>query len=123
MFSYKYALNNLSSPTAPTCSDGVKNANETDIDCGGWCAPALKCAVGQGCAELTDCLQSVCTNSTCLGEFVYFHNSVLEFRVLQHQHVPMELRTRVKLMSTAVVHVHQHINVLTPRDAMFHKTA
>jgi hypothetical protein len=28
----------------PSCSDGVKNGSETDVDCGGDCAP---CATGQ----------------------------------------------------------------------------
>src|SRR5438105_2395410 len=36
----------------PTCTDGAKNGSETDIDCGGACAP---CADGQGCALATDC--------------------------------------------------------------------
>src|SRR5258707_8160477 len=32
---------------APVCTDQVKNGNETDIDCGGMCAPGLKCGDGK----------------------------------------------------------------------------
>ncbi len=31
---------------APSCSDGVANGNESDVDCGDTCAP---CAVGKTC--------------------------------------------------------------------------
>jgi hypothetical protein len=43
---------------APTCSDGVKNQGETDVDCGGaTCAP---CASGKKCAQGSDCVMGVC---------------------------------------------------------------
>jgi hypothetical protein len=48
---------------APTCTDGVKNGNETDIDCGGGTCPA--CIVGKQCVIATDCTSDLCTNSTC----------------------------------------------------------
>lgn len=38
---------------ASACTDKVQNGSETGIDCGGSCP--LKCALGQGCAETTDC--------------------------------------------------------------------
>jgi hypothetical protein len=38
--------------------DGVKNGDETDVDCGGASAPA--CAAGLGCATSTDCESKVC---------------------------------------------------------------
>jgi hypothetical protein len=55
---------------APTCSDGVKNGNETDTDCGGSALvfdggsdPACpKCADKLHCALDTDC-----TNNQCFG--------------------------------------------------------
>ena len=33
----------------PTCSDGVKNAEETDVDCGGSCLPIKQCGETQRC--------------------------------------------------------------------------
>ena len=33
--------------STPTCTDGVKNGTETDVDCGGACSP---CADGKACA-------------------------------------------------------------------------
>lgn len=48
---------------APTCTDGVKNAAETGIDCGGGTCPS--CANGMGCNGDSDCISGVCTNNTC----------------------------------------------------------
>lgn len=51
---------------APSCADLVKNGSETDIDCGGSCAPINRCADGQGCSILgTNCVNSVCTTGVC----------------------------------------------------------
>jgi hypothetical protein len=48
----------------PTCSDGIKNGNETAIDCGGDCP---RCADGQGCATRDDCVSARCGGGTCLA--------------------------------------------------------
>ncbi|MDY0002358.1 MAG: calcium-binding EGF-like domain-containing protein [Polyangia bacterium] len=47
-----------------TCSDGIQNGVETDVDCGGGdCAP---CAEGAGCLENTDCRSGYCAEGgTC----------------------------------------------------------
>jgi len=65
--------------TAPTCSDGVKNGQESDIDCGGSC-PA-KCNAGKKCSVDTDCQSGACigtTPKTCTTptsvSVVYFTN-------------------------------------------------
>ncbi len=42
---------------APTCNDGAKNGGETDVDCGGSCAP---CGPGFGCAVAADCAGGAC---------------------------------------------------------------
>jgi hypothetical protein len=52
-------------PPSPTCADGVRNGNETDIDCGGPSCP--KCADGKGCATATDCVSGVCTAGVCVA--------------------------------------------------------
>ena len=50
----------------PTCSDGAKNGNETDVDCGGagfgGKAACPKCADRSHCAKNSDC-----KNNTCFG--------------------------------------------------------
>ncbi|CAF1660317.1 unnamed protein product, partial [Adineta ricciae] len=48
-----------------SCSDGNKNQNETDVDCGGVCG--AKCKVNQTCSVNTDCANGNChhTNLTC----------------------------------------------------------
>ena len=53
----------------PTCNDGVKNANETAVDCGGGgalncgpCANGLACVNNQGAR---DCQSGVCTGNIC----------------------------------------------------------
>ena len=49
--------------TAPTCSDEIKNAQETDVDCGGpQCAT---CNDGQMCKLARDCFSGVCTAGSC----------------------------------------------------------
>ncbi|NUQ73069.1 MAG: hypothetical protein HUU21_05895 [Polyangiaceae bacterium] len=48
----------------PTCSDGVRNDNETGIDCGG--PPSCpRCPTGQGCKLGSDCESGVCWAGTC----------------------------------------------------------
>lgn len=49
-------------PGAPSCTDGRKNGDETDTDCGGSCPP---CAVGQMCSMASDCTTSLCQMSVC----------------------------------------------------------
>ena len=48
----------------PTCSDAVKNGQETDIDCGGPCSD---CLPGKGCGAAADCTTGVCSGNplTC----------------------------------------------------------
>lgn len=48
--------------SAPTCTDGGKNQDETGIDCGGPCPP---CGTGQDCLDADDCLSGKCTSGTC----------------------------------------------------------
>ena len=48
--------------SAPTCSDNVKNGNETDVDCGGSCPP---CATGKLCGMGSDCTSALCLSGTC----------------------------------------------------------
>src|SRR5439155_181355 len=55
---------------APTCSDGVKNGSETDVDCGGGactaCATAKRSLAGSDCQSF-NCADGVCCNSACTG--------------------------------------------------------
>ena len=46
------------------CSDGVRDGNETDIDCGGSC---LDCGNGLACSVNGDCQSGQCLNGTCAG--------------------------------------------------------
>ncbi|MEZ4450462.1 MAG: DUF4215 domain-containing protein [Nannocystaceae bacterium] len=47
----------------PTCADGAKNGDETDLDCGGpSCSP---CAVGQACKVAEDCETNSCITNLC----------------------------------------------------------
>ena len=48
---------------APTCSDGVANGNETDVDCGGTTC-SFKCAAGTKCSTEGDCDNTLCTSAT-----------------------------------------------------------
>lgn len=47
----------------PRCDDGVHNAEETDVDCGGSeCEP---CGPGSDCSGPADCRSGVCGNDGC----------------------------------------------------------
>ncbi|HOX42999.1 MAG TPA: fibrinogen-like YCDxxxxGGGW domain-containing protein [Myxococcota bacterium] len=46
----------------PTCTDGLMNGQETDLDCGGACGP---CAAGGGCLTRDDCSSQVCVEQKC----------------------------------------------------------
>ena len=51
---------------APTCSDGYKNGNETDVDCGGpTCRPTPggKCQDNRLCEVAADCTTNRCTTA------------------------------------------------------------
>ncbi|MEP7120194.1 MAG: hypothetical protein ABJE95_04750 [Byssovorax sp.] len=49
-----------------SCTDGVQNGNETDIDCGGTgCPVGTKCADNKHCAVGLDCMSGVCQAGTC----------------------------------------------------------
>jgi hypothetical protein len=46
----------------PTCTDGVKNGDETGVDCGGSCGV---CGAGQMCTQHSDCQSRVCSGGLC----------------------------------------------------------
>ncbi|CAF0948120.1 unnamed protein product [Adineta steineri] len=46
-----------------TCTDGVKNQDETDFDCGGATC-SRKCLPGQGCESSSDCTSNKCDTTT-----------------------------------------------------------
>ncbi len=54
---------------APTSGDGIKNGNETDIDCGesapGPDTDAPTCADERTCGVAADCQSGVCTDGVC----------------------------------------------------------
>ncbi len=48
---------------APTCTDAVTNADETDVDCGGGACP--KCGWKKACLINSDCLGGSCVSMIC----------------------------------------------------------
>jgi hypothetical protein len=46
-----------------SCSNGVRDGDETDVDCGGQTCPA--CANGRACAAAHDCVSLACTDAKC----------------------------------------------------------
>jgi hypothetical protein len=53
----------------PTCNDGVKNGDETDVDCGGTCAandPLKKCLNPMKCLYPKDCASGICKSGECI---------------------------------------------------------
>ena len=56
---------NRTAPPPPgiTCSDGVKNGSESDVDCGG--GACARCATGKSCGSRTDCASALCSGGAC----------------------------------------------------------
>ena len=48
------------------CSDAIQDGDETDLDCGGVCAP---CAEGRRCLRPADCASALCANNRCAVRF------------------------------------------------------
>jgi hypothetical protein len=53
---------------APSCSDGMHNGDETDVDCGGSCSP---CGTGQACIDPADCESTLCEGGACCSAMTY----------------------------------------------------
>lgn len=53
----------------PSCMDGIANADETDVDCGGPVCDL--CGPGQACEADTDCDTAVCDNGQCQAATCY----------------------------------------------------
>lgn len=49
-------------PPPPSCSDEVLGESESDVDCGGTCAP---CAPGRRCNDGSDCVSDRCEGGLC----------------------------------------------------------
>ena len=49
-------------PPPASCSDGTRDGDETDLDCGGACP---KCGLGRTCLAPTDCASGSCTDALC----------------------------------------------------------
>lgn len=51
----------------PTCTDGVTNGAETDVDCGGSSNLCARCKVGKTCQKSSDCESLLqCKSSICV---------------------------------------------------------
>lgn len=71
-----------------TCSDGIQDGDESDIDCGGQC---YKCGPGLRCFASRDCLHGECKkhDKTCSGHKVggiQHHQLPLFSTVKRHHH-------------------------------------
>lgn len=46
-----------------SCDNGLKDGNESDIDCGGPCVGM--CEAGESCQTSSDCISGICTSFIC----------------------------------------------------------
>lgn len=68
-------------PPLPGCDNGALDFNESDIDCGGACAP---CEEGQSCGWFEDCGSASCVSGTCIvSELVVWLDGASEETVHQ----------------------------------------
>jgi hypothetical protein len=52
----------IAAGSSPTCSDGITNGTESDVDCGGSCS---RCTNGKTCVGRDDCIGALCINNVC----------------------------------------------------------
>lgn len=58
-----------------TCGNDTKDGDETDVDCGGSCAPAWRCTAGAACLVGRDCTTSTCISEACAAPIVVVKNA------------------------------------------------
>ncbi len=61
----RFCVRTATTTAAATCSDGIKNQDETDIDCGGKICP--KCGGGKACYITADCISQTCMGGICIA--------------------------------------------------------
>jgi hypothetical protein len=70
-----------------TCTDGVKDQDEADVDCGGVCAQAgldggagtpQRCDTSHGCTVANDCQSFLCASGSCAPEEMIPVTSVID---------------------------------------------
>ena len=79
---------NCFNSAAASCTDGIKNQDETDIDCGG--STCAKCGNSKNCNQASDCISNSCQNNTCVRKYTIFadfkHNELFQFsRCIVHR--------------------------------------
>jgi hypothetical protein len=50
--------------TLSSCFDGIRNQDESDVDCGGTC---MRCSNGLKCSVPSNCLSGICLNMVCVS--------------------------------------------------------
>lgn len=61
---YSIDVSATSYDMAPSCDDGIKNGDETDIDCGGSCL-SKRCEDSKKCRVNSDCFNQDCQYDVC----------------------------------------------------------
>lgn len=54
----------LPDSAVPSCTDGIQNQDESDVDCGGTCGST--CATGEMCFNGSDCAAGTCESQVCV---------------------------------------------------------
>lgn len=101
------------------CSDGVKNGDETDVDCGGSCAG--KCAAGKACLVSGDCGTALACGSSkkCVaGKFIYWHVAVLTASSFFQASASCYCTQKV-LLSNCVLKIHEIVRLQTAFVLLF----
>jgi hypothetical protein len=60
---HDFSMGGSDMPLTSSCTDGIKNGSETDVDCGGGSCPP--CLNGARCVQPSDCQSFVCQNGLC----------------------------------------------------------
>jgi len=87
-------------PTTPTatasCTDGIKNQAESDIDCGGTCGV---CVTGKMCTVSADCASTFCTAGVCTASAPVALSGKIAIDVIKATLSPKTASDTVKVVS------------------------
>ncbi|HMA93693.1 MAG TPA: cellulose binding domain-containing protein [Polyangiaceae bacterium] len=85
----------------PTCTNQEKDEGESDVDCGGICAPNTRCEVGSACFTARDCYSGSCVGEKCATPLVIIKNAGCVSQTTKCPVVAQDMRVRIQMMNVS----------------------
>lgn len=85
----------------PTCTNEEKDEGESDVDCGGICAPNTRCEVGKACVTARDCYTTSCVGAKCADPLVIIKNAGCVSQTTKCPTIAQDMRVRIQMMNVS----------------------